>query len=104
MLDRASRFLDRKLSAMESETVRVRLGAASVRVSAVIGRSEIGSGSGGAKPTWNAVDFLIAQADLILGGHVVQPTPGMKIERTVDGRTVTYQVLNDDSGRFPETG
>jgi hypothetical protein len=42
---------------------------------------------------WANRDFLVAAADLVLGGNEIEPQAGDKIRETVDGTTYVYEVM-----------
>jgi hypothetical protein len=68
--------------------------AASVSVSATIGRSEFEQADGEVLTRFRSVDFLIRPADLVLSGSEITPARGDRI----DWNGATYEVM-DDSGR-----
>lgn len=48
--------------------------------------------AGGAAVVWGDRDYLIPVADLVLGGTAVTPKRGDRIEETVGGTVVTFEV------------
>lgn len=100
LLNSGSAMLDR-YNAAQGETVTVYVDGTSVDVTAVISAPMAGFdlGSGGQVRSWRPTDFLIAREDLVLNGVEFEPRPGMRIERTVRGQVVPFEVRPDDDGR-----
>lgn len=93
MLATASLWLDNTLKTSVSQTVRYRRGAAYVDVLASFGiTGDQEKNSPESQRVWQATDFLITAADLVLGGHVEEPQKGDKIEFL----TSTFEVLPDE--------
>lgn len=78
IIARGQAFLAAKLKAHASRTVTYRRGASSVSVQATIGTSllSVGDGAGGTRVVRTDRDYLIAAADLVLGGVAVTPVRG----------------------------
>ena len=93
-----------------SEDVVYRRGGDSVTVKATMGETTSESvNEFGIQIKVRMNDFLIPVDDLILSSVNVRPRMGDTIERTVNGRTVTYEVLKEaderehrESDRFGE--
>lgn len=84
MLQAGAEFLKDKLHAAASRSITYTRGANSVALTAVIGRTPFrvqSSGPGGARSqiTWSERDYLIAAAELILGGSLTTPQKGDQI-------------------------
>jgi hypothetical protein len=94
VLKTAQEWLQAKLKAHASRAVTYRRGSQSVTLSAWVGSSvlKVASGEYGEMQIERTDrDYLLAAADLVLGGSVVQPAPGDRIEDALDGRA--YEVL-----------
>lgn len=88
-------WLADKLIEHASQTVTYTRAAASVSVSAVIGRSEFEQTDGEAITRFRSVDFLIRPEDLVLSGSAATPARGDRIT----WGTGVYEVM--DSGGRP---
>jgi len=97
-------FLD-QLITHASETVTYKRGVNSVSVSAGIAETEADTlTEQGIQIQIRMNDFLIKVDDLIILAVKITPLTGDKIERTVNGKTVTYEVLKlADEKEFRES-
>jgi hypothetical protein len=102
LLEQAASWLGRMRSAHLSRTVTYSRGGDSVQLTATVGRTEFQVDDGyGVIQTWQSRDYLIAAADLVLGGVTIRPQRG---DRITDGGTV-YEVLapgKEDVFRFSD--
>jgi len=102
LLEQAAGWLDGMRAQHLSRRVVYSRGDDSVEVAATIGRTvfEIDDGSG-AVVQWESRDFLIAAADLAMGGSPVEPQPGDRIWETAGGpstssgqeKVLVYEVM-----------
>ena len=75
-------------------------GDRNVTVKAVPGSTQWAEATGaGYVETSQARDFLIAAADLVLGGESITPTRGDTITETVRGKQLTYPVASPGGSR-----
>lgn len=96
MLRNGTDWLHRKLKQHAGESLVYSRGAQSVTVTAPMGKTMMrldNSQTGGAIIEWTDADFLIAAADLVLGGSAVEPERGDKIRWTKEGITRVFEVL-----------
>ena len=91
LLDRASAWLDGMRVKHASRLVLYQRGAASVSISAGIGRTtfQIDNGSGVIE-TFESRDFLILTSDLVLGGLTTLPKVGDRIREPGGGDSTSY--------------
>lgn len=100
MLSTASRWLDETLQASDSETFRYWRGSAYVDVSAVFSSTAIGTVlSDGVTQSWQTTDIIVPVEDLILGGHQVTPQLGDRVEKSINGQSVSFKVAEADDSR-----
>ena len=74
-----------------------------VVVMAVLGRAEA-TGEASVEPVRldaEAVDFLVATADLVFGRQMVEPRTDDRVYLERDGRTLVYEVLPPSGGNPP---
>jgi len=102
LLEQASSWLAGQRTKFLSRTVVYRRANDSVPVAATIGKTTFDIDDGyGAVESWESRDFLIATADLVLGGTAVLPAAGDRISEVQDGpstgsgqaQTFVYEVL-----------
>lgn len=94
LLESGSDWLAGQLKAHAGREVVYRRGAESAAVTATIGRTEFETiDEHGAVGKWEARDYLIHAADLLLGGAAVLPERGDRIEETQGNQTFVYEVL-----------
>ena len=94
LLEQSSAWLDGQRRKHLAKPVTYCRGQAEVQVPATVGRTtfEIDSGTG-VSERFEARDFIITAADLVLGGAVVTPERGDRIKETVGGETLVYEVV-----------
>lgn len=88
-------YLHDQLKAYNSVTVTYRRAAATVSVSAVIGRTLFDNADEFNVVREKTRDYIILQADLILSGAAVKPVKADEIDETRGGVVYTYAVLED---------
>lgn len=94
LLEQGLSHLAEQLLAHNSLVVTYRRGADSANPRAIIGRTMYRTSSDGQSAVdFSDRDYLIAPAELVLGGSPVEPQDGDRIEETRDGQTYTYEVL-----------
>ena len=95
-LDSAATFTAKMMRANLARTVTYRRGPLSVEIPATVGRSEMDLlDESGAAIRVASRDYLVAAADLVLGGAAVEPARGDRIEDARDG---TFEVLSPGTG------
>lgn len=100
LLNRGSRWLDGKTATAGADTYKYWRGSADVDVDAVMGSTPIGFAlSGTIVQSWQSTDFLVPAAQLLLGGHAIEPEKGDRIEATINGATVRFVVAQTDDQR-----
>lgn len=94
LLQRGVSWLADKLKDHAGETITYTRGAQSVTITAVPGKSmlRVQDSSGNSVIEWTDADWLIAAADLVIGGSAIEPQRGDLIARTSGGSTITYEV------------
>ncbi|HUU82011.1 MAG TPA: hypothetical protein VM243_00785 [Phycisphaerae bacterium] len=94
LLKTGSDWLGAQRKAHASSEVRYVRGADPVDVQATVGRTvfEVDTGDGVVE-RWEARDYLIVAADLILGGEIVTPEVGDQIRETQGDKVYVYEVL-----------
>jgi hypothetical protein len=94
LLEHSSAWLDGQRKKFLAKTVTYCRSQAEVEVLATVGRTtfEIESSTGVAE-RFEARDFIITAADLVLDGVVVLPERGDRIKETVGGQTLVYEVV-----------
>lgn len=93
LLQTGAAWLQGQLKEHASRTVTYRRGGQSVTLAATLGQSVLKLTDGVA--AWverTERDYLIAVADLVLGGTAVKPARGDRIEDSTDGRI--YEVMS----------
>jgi hypothetical protein len=100
LLKTAIDYLHDQLKSHNSVTVLYRRAAATVSVSAVIGRTLFDNEDDFNVVSETAKDFIIHQADLILSGSATSPAKGDEIDETRGSVVYTYAVLEEE-GRPP---
>ena len=93
LLKTAIDYLHDQLKAHNSVTVTYRRVAATVSVSAIIGRTLFENEDEYNVTREKIRDFLILQADLILSGSATTPQKGDQIDETRGSTVYTYAVL-----------
>lgn len=89
-------WLAAKLKQHAGESLVYSRGVLSATITAPMGKTLMrldNSQTGGAIIEWTDADFLIAAADLVLGGSAVEPERGDKIRWSKDGKTRLFEVL-----------
>jgi hypothetical protein len=101
MLASGSAWLDTVCKEQISQTIVIEHGAAtSGNVSATVGATLVGFDLGnGIVQSWQTTDFLIKADDFVVGSVETLPCLGMRINRTISGNDVQFEVLNADDGR-----
>jgi hypothetical protein len=90
----ASAWLGAKRKVHLARPVTYRRGAEAVEVDATIGRSLFEAPDAyGVVVVTESRDFLIAAADLVLGGEPALPAAGDRVEELQDGNILTYEVM-----------
>lgn len=94
LLQRAASFLNDKRHAHLTHEVTYKVGVGSVTLQATEGRTgwQVVDESG-VEHTFESRDFLVRTADLIIGGSVVRPQAGHRIEDASSGETRVYEVM-----------
>ena len=94
MLRDGMAWLNGKLKTHAGESVVYVRGAQTVTLTATPGKSllRLDDGYGGARIEWTDADWLIASADLVLGGSATEPQRGDKIRRTIGDLVYVYEV------------
>jgi hypothetical protein len=94
LLETATDWLEGKRKAHLARSVTYQRGAASVEVQATVGRKTYDvAAEYGALVQVDATDFIIAAADLVLGGEQVVPQPGDRVRLTDGAKTEVYEVM-----------
>ena len=98
LLEQSSAWLDGQRKKHLAKAVTYCRGQAEVEVLATAGRTtfEIESSAGVAE-RFEARDFIITAADLVLNGETVPPERGDKIRETSGGQTLVYEVVGPGS-------
>ena len=100
LMQRGSRFLDRKMDLANAAQVRYWRGSAFVDFEAELSNTPIGSAlSGDVTQTWQTTDILVYVSDLVLGGHAIDPERGDRVEATINGELVKFVVAETDDKR-----
>lgn len=95
LLAKGSKMLDRTRRAHLSRTVVYRRGAESVEIEATVGSTEFDrTDEYGVVHRIESRDYLVAAADLVLGGDVVTPKAGDRITETGEARVHEYEVMS----------
>ena len=99
LLQEGAAWLETMRVAHASQAVTYQRGGDLVEVQATVGRKayEIAD-SCGAVVQVDATDFIVAAADLVLGGETVEPEPGDRIRMTTDAGVEVYEVLAPGPG------
>ena len=94
MLATGAAYLEAQRTAHAAQTVVYVRGSDSVSVTATIGRTIFRTeNSFGFIEHYEARDYLILVADLVIDGVALDPTPGDKIQETVGSTVYTYEVM-----------
>jgi len=94
MLRAGAAFLAAQNKAHMSQTVTYQRGAATVELKAKLGRTQRPTQDQfGVQFTWEARDYIVHAADLVLDGVQVEPQEGDRIVETIGGKAVTFEVL-----------
>lgn len=94
LMSRGMDFLNRTLNAAAGVDVTYSRAAASVTLTATVGRTVFRRNEqGGAAVEFGERDYLITAADLILSGVAVEPAEGDRITETINGVAVTFRVV-----------
>lgn len=102
LLKDSSTWLEAQCAAFRTSTVTYRRGVATVEVDAEVGHSDFDIVSDeGVVEQWESRDFLIAAADLILGGVEVLPAIGDEIVETIGSDDLVYSVMAPTSDQPP---
>jgi len=95
LLAKGSELLDRTRRAHLSRTVVYRRGEDSVEISATIGSTAFDrTDEYGVVHRIESRDYLVAAADLMLGGEAVTPKAGDRITETGEARVHEYEVMS----------
>ncbi len=99
LLEEGAAWLETMRVAHASQTVMYQRDGDLVEVQATVGRKayEIAD-EYGAVVQVDSTDFIVAAADLVLGGETVEPEPGDRIRMTVDAAVEVYEVLAPGPG------
>ena len=94
LLEQSSAWLDGQRKKFLAKTVTYCRGQAEAVVLATVGRTtfEVEDSTGVAE-RFESRDFIITAADLVLGGEVVTPERGDRIEETAGNQTLVYEVV-----------
>lgn len=110
LLSRGQSWLNRTLAVAAGVSLTYTRGAQSVTLTGWVGRTAFaqlpGSGSGAAV-IWGDRDYLIPVSDLVLGGSAVTPQRGDRISETIDGVSLTFEVLapgTEPAWRYSDAG
>lgn len=98
LMSRARSMLARNLKQAAGVSVTYTRGSSSVALS---GDTAVWVGNtlfklqdaGGLRMEWGERDYLIAAADLVIGGSRVEPAENDRITETVNGTAMTFEVL-----------
>jgi hypothetical protein len=94
VFQRGARMLERVRVANLSHEVVYRRGNDEITVGATVDQSTVETVvEGFAGVVDRMKDFLFARADLVIDETPIDPTAGDEIEETIDGDTVTYEVM-----------
>jgi len=95
LLAKGSEVLERTRRAHLSRTVVYRRGADSVEIAATIGSTAFDrTDEYGVVHRIESRDYLVAAADLVLGGEAVTPKAGDRITETGDTSVLEYEVMS----------
>jgi len=95
LLTQGSELIDRTRRAHLSRTVVYRRGADSVEIAATIGSTAFDrTDEYGVVHRIESRDYLVAAADLVLGGEAVTPKAGDRITETGDTSVLEYEVMS----------
>ncbi|MEO1585600.1 MAG: hypothetical protein AAFR96_13650 [Planctomycetota bacterium] len=95
LLAKGSEMLDRTRRAHLSRTVVYRRGADSVEISATVGSTAFDrTDEYGVIHRIESRDYLVAAADLVLGGEAVMPKAGDRITETGEATVHEYEVMS----------
>ena len=99
LLEQATDWLEDQRARHLARTVTYQRGGDLLEVQATVGRKayEIAD-SCGAVVQVDATDFIVAAADLVLGGETVEPEPGDRVRMTTDAAVEVYEVLAPGPG------
>ncbi len=99
MLEKGAAWLETMRAAHASATVAYQRGGDLVEASATVGRKayEIAD-EYGAVAEVDATDFIVAAADLVFSGEVVEPQAGDRVRMTTARGTEVYEVLAPGPG------
>lgn len=90
--DAASRLVER-LKGRAAETVTISDGGYAVELLAIPGETKLQFDEvSGLLIQGEWTDWIIAAADLVLNGRVVEPKRGMRISRVLDSSSLVYEV------------
>lgn len=95
LLQSALASLDATQKTHMAQAVTYHRGASSVAVTATPASSEfeVADLTTGLSSTTEMQDFLIAAADIIIGGSVVEPAPGDQVRWVIGSDTFIYEVM-----------
>jgi len=95
LLEQSSAWLDGQRKKFLAKTVTYCRGQAEVSCPATVGRTtfEVEDSTGGVE-RFEARDFIITAADLVLDGVVALPERGDRIRETVGEATLVYEVVS----------
>ncbi len=95
LLATGSNWLAGQLKNHVSQTVTYWRCSKSVSVSATLGKTpfDVYDGNTGISSRWEARDFIVDPADLVIDEETITPEVGDEIEETIDGVAFRYQVL-----------
>jgi hypothetical protein len=101
MFQRAAAMLNRRMKQTQGVSVvytRASVGQG-VALTAWVGRTEASSeNAGGPAVEYGDRDYLIAVADLVLGGAATEPKDADRVTEVIDGVPVVFQVSRPSNG------
>lgn len=99
MFERAAAMLNRRMKQTKGVTVTyTRLGVGSVTLTAWVGRTQDAAEGENIRIEFGDRDYLIEAADLVLGGVAVEPKDADRITETINGTSVTFEVMPLNTG------
>jgi len=94
LLEQATDWLETMRKAHASCSVTYHRGDDSVAVLATVGRKSYQVDGGYGAAMWvDSTDFIVAAADLVLGGETVLPKPGDRVRVSQGEETGVYEVM-----------
>lgn len=93
MRDSASAFLAAQLHAFDGRTVLYRRDNESVQIKATVGKKLFRTAGTFGSEYFEARDYLVLPADLVLNGVQTEPRAGDQIQEMVGTKFYTYEVM-----------